>query len=121
MMVGSVGTHNALGLALAKKAKFLLASINECYGDPEISPQLEEHWVHMYPIRPRGVYDEAKRISEVLITAYHCDLGVDTHITKIVNTYACALPNFVLQPLGDKPVTIYQTESTLTASALSSI
>lgn len=115
MMVGSAGTKNALDLALAKKAKFLLASTSECYGDPEVSPQHEEYWGHVNPIGPRGVYDEAKRFSEAMTMAYHRYHKVDTHIVRIFNTYGPrmrlndgrALPNFVFQALSGKPLTIY--------------
>jgi dTDP-glucose 4,6-dehydratase len=115
MMVGSVGTQNALELALAKKAKFFLASTSECYGDPEVSPQREEYWGHVNPIGPRGVYDEAKRFSEAMTMAYHRYHKVDTHIVRIFNTYGPrmrlndgrALPNFVYQALSGKPLTIY--------------
>jgi dTDP-glucose 4,6-dehydratase len=115
MMVGSVGTQNALELALAKKAKFFLASTSECYGDPEVSPQHEEYWGHVNPIGPRGVYDEAKRFSEAMTMAYHRYHKVDTHIVRIFNTYGPrmrlndgrALPNFVHQALSGKPLTIY--------------
>jgi dTDP-glucose 4,6-dehydratase len=115
MMVGSVGTQNALELALAKKAKFLLASTSECYGDPEVSPQPEEYWGHVNPIGPRGVYDEAKRFSEAMTMAYRRYHGIDTHIVRIFNTYGPrmrlhdgrALPNFVFQALSGKPITIY--------------
>jgi dTDP-glucose 4,6-dehydratase len=115
MMVGSVGTQNALELALKKKAKFFLASTSECYGDPEISPQHEEYWGHVNPIGPRGVYDEAKRFSEAMTMAYHRYHKVDTHIVRIFNTYGPrmrlndgrALPNFVFQALSGKPLTIY--------------
>jgi dTDP-glucose 4,6-dehydratase len=115
MMVGSVGTRNALELALAKKAKFLLTSTSECYGDPEVSPQPEEYWGHVNPIGPRGVYDEAKRFSEALTMAYYRYHGVDTHIVRIFNTYGPrmrlndgrALPNFVFQALSGIPMTIY--------------
>ncbi len=115
MMVGSVGTQNALELALAKKAKFFLASTSECYGDPEVSPQHEEYWGHVNPIGPRGVYDEAKRFSEAMTMAYHRYHKVDTHIVRIFNTYGPrmrlndgrALPNFVYQALSGKPLTIY--------------
>jgi len=115
MKVGSMGTHNALGLALAKKAKFLLTSTSECYGDPEVSPQPEEYWGHVNPIGPRGVYDEAKRFSEALTMAYYRYHGVDTHIVRIFNTYGPrmrlndgrALPNFVFQALSGIPMTIY--------------
>jgi dTDP-glucose 4,6-dehydratase len=115
MMVGSVGTKNALDLALAKNAKFFLASTSECYGDPEVSPQHEEYWGHVNPIGPRGVYDEAKRFSEAMTMAYHRYHKVDTHIVRIFNTYGPrmrlndgrALPNFVYQALSGKPLTIY--------------
>src|SRR6266404_8087177 len=115
MMVGSVGTQNALELALAKKAKFFLASSSECYGDPEVSPQHEDYWGHVNPIGPRGVYDEAKRFSEAMTMAYHRYHEVDTHIVRIFNTYGPrmrlndgrALPNFVFQALSGKPLTIY--------------
>src|SRR6202007_1095178 len=115
LKVGALGTHNALGLALAKKAKFFLASTSECYGDPEVSPQHEEYWGHVNPIGPRGVYDEAKRFSEAMTMAYHRYHEVDTHIVRIFNTYGPrmrlndgrALPNFVYQALSGKPLTIY--------------
>jgi dTDP-glucose 4,6-dehydratase len=115
LKVGALGTHNALGLALAKKAKFFLASTSECYGDPEVSPQSEEYWGHVNPIGPRGVYDEAKRYAEAMTMAYHRYHGVDTHIVRIFNTYGPrmrlndgrALPNFVYQALSRKPLTVY--------------
>ncbi len=115
MMVGSVGTQNALELALKKNAKFFLASTSECYGDPEVSPQHEEYWGHVNPIGPRGVYDEAKRFSEAMTMAYYRYHKVDTHIVRIFNTYGPrmrlndgrALPNFVYQALSGKPLTIY--------------
>jgi dTDP-glucose 4,6-dehydratase len=115
MMVGSVGTQNALELALKKNAKFFLASTSECYGDPEVSPQPEEYWGHVNPIGPRGVYDEAKRFSEAMTMAYHRYHKVDTHIVRIFNTYGPrmrlndgrALPNFVYQALSGKPLTIF--------------
>jgi dTDP-glucose 4,6-dehydratase len=115
LKVGALGTHNALGLALAKKAKFFLSSTSECYGDPEISPQHEEYWGHVNPIGPRGVYDEAKRFAEAMTMAYHRYHGVDTHIVRIFNTYGPrmrlndgrALPNFVHQALTGKPMTVY--------------
>jgi dTDP-glucose 4,6-dehydratase len=117
LKVGSLGTHNALGLALAKKAKFFLASTSECYGDPQISPQPETYWGHVNPIGPRGVYDEAKRFAEAMTMAYHRYHGVDTHIVRIFNTYGPrmrlndgrALPNFVHQALSGKPLTVYGT------------
>lgn len=115
MMVGSMGTKNALDLALAKKAKFFLASTSECYGDPEVSPQIEEYWGHVNPIGPRGVYDEAKRFAEAMTMAYHRYHKVDTHIVRIFNTYGPrmrlndgrALPNFVFQALSGMPLTVY--------------
>src|SRR5579862_4669443 len=115
MRVGSVGTQNALELALAKKAKFFMASTSECYGDPDVSPQHEEYWGHVNPVGPRSVYDEAKRFSEALTMAYHRHYGVDTHIVRIFNTYGPsmrlndgrALPNFVYQALSNKPLTMY--------------
>ncbi len=115
LKVGSLGTHNALGLALAKKAKFLLASTSECYGDPEVSPQPETYWGHVNPIGPRGVYDEAKRFAEAMTMAYHRYHGLDTRIVRIFNTYGPrmrlndgrALPNFVYQALTGQPITVY--------------
>jgi dTDP-glucose 4,6-dehydratase len=115
LKVGALGTHNALGLALAKKAKFFLASTSECYGDPEISPQSEKYWGHVNPIGPRGVYDEAKRFAEAMTMAYHRYHGVDTRIVRIFNTYGPrmrlndgrALPNFVYQALTGQPLTVY--------------
>ena len=115
MKVGALGTHNALGLALAKKAKFMLASTSECYGDPEVSPQPETYWGRVNPVGPRGVYDEAKRFAEALTMAYHYYHGVDTRIVRIFNTYGPkmrlndgrALPNFLYQALTGEPITIY--------------
>jgi dTDP-glucose 4,6-dehydratase len=115
LKVGALGTHNALGLALAKKSRFLLASTSECYGDPEVSPQPETYWGHVNPIGPRGVYDEAKRFAEAMTMAYHRFHGVDTHIVRIFNTYGPrmrlndgrALPNFLYQALTDQPITVY--------------
>jgi dTDP-glucose 4,6-dehydratase len=115
LKVGSLGTHNALGLALAKRAKFFLASTSECYGDPHISPQNEEYWGHVNPIGPRGVYDEAKRFAEAMTMAYHRYHAVDTRIVRIFNTYGPrmrlndgrALPNFVYQALAGQPLTVY--------------
>ncbi len=115
LKVGSLGTHNALGLALAKKAKFFMASTSECYGDPNITPQPETYWGNVNPVGPRGVYDEAKRFSEALVMAYHRYHGVDTHIIRIFNTYGPrmrlndgrALPNFVHQALSGQPITVY--------------
>src|SRR5262244_536454 len=115
MKVGSLGTHNSLGLALAKKAKFFLASTSECYGDPDVTPQSEEYWGHVNPVGPRSCYDEAKRFAEALNMAYHRCHGIDTHIVRIFNTYGPrmrlndgrALPNFVFQGLSEKPITVY--------------
>ena len=115
LKVGALGTHNTLGLALAKKAKYLLASTSECYGDPEVSPQPESYWGHVNAIGPRGVYDEAKRFAEAMTMAYHFYHGVDTRIVRIFNTYGPrmrlndgrALPNFVYQALSGQPITVY--------------
>src|ERR1700681_543409 len=115
LKVGALGTHNALGLALAKKAKFFLASTSECYGDPEISPQPETYWGHVNSIGPRGVDDEAKRYAEGMNMAYYRYHGVDTRIVRIFNTYGPrmrlndgrALPNFVHQALTGQPITVY--------------
>jgi dTDP-glucose 4,6-dehydratase len=115
MKVGALGTHNALGLALAKNAKFLLASTSECYGDPEVSPQPESYWGRVNPIGPRGVYDESKRFAEALTMAYHRYHGVDTRVVRIFNTYGPrmrlndgrALPNFLYQALTGEPLTVY--------------
>jgi len=115
LKVGALGTHNSLGLALAKKAKFLLASTSECYGDPEVSPQPETYWGRVNPIGPRGVYDESKRFAEALTMAYHRYHGLDTRIVRIFNTYGPrmrlndgrALPNFLYQALTGEPLTIY--------------
>jgi dTDP-glucose 4,6-dehydratase len=115
LKVGSLGTLNTLGLALAKKAKYFLASTSECYGDPLVSPQPETYWGNVNPIGPRGVYDEAKRFAEAMVMAYHRAHGVDTHIVRIFNTYGPrmrlndgrALPNFVHQALMGQPITVY--------------
>jgi dTDP-glucose 4,6-dehydratase len=115
MKVGSIGTQNALELALRKNAKFFMASTSECYGDPEMSPQREEYWGHVNSVGPRSVYDEAKRFSEALTMAYHRHHGVDTHIVRIFNTYGPrmrlndgrALPNFVYQALSGQPLTVF--------------
>jgi dTDP-glucose 4,6-dehydratase len=117
LKVGSLGTHNTLGLALAKKAKYFLASTSECYGDPAISPQPETYWGNVNTVGPRGVYDEAKRFAEALVMAYHRAKGLDAHIVRIFNTYGPrmrlndgrALPNFVHQALTGKPITVYGT------------
>ncbi len=115
LKVGALGTHNALGLAMAKKARFLQASTSECYGDPEVSPQPESYWGHVNPIGPRGVYDEAKRFAEAITMAYHRYHHVDTRIVRIFNTYGPrmrlndgrALPNFLYQALVGEPITVY--------------
>jgi dTDP-glucose 4,6-dehydratase len=115
LKVGSLGTHNSLGLAKAKNSKFLLASTSECYGDPDVSPQPESYWGHVNPIGPRGVYDESKRFAEAITMAYHRYHGVDTRIVRIFNTYGPrmrlndgrALPNFLYQALAGEPITVY--------------
>lgn len=115
LKVGSLGTHNALGLARAKNARFLLASTSEVYGDPQVHPQSEDYWGHVNPIGVRGVYDEAKRFAEALTMAYHRCHGLRTHIARIFNTYGPrmrlddgrALPNFMGQALRGEPITVY--------------
>src|SRR5262245_56912924 len=115
LKVGSYGTHNALGLAKAHRAAFLLASTSEVYGDPKEHPQSEGYWGNVNPIGPRGVYDEAKRYAEALTMAYHRQQGVDTHIARIFNTYGPrmrphdgrAIPTFLRQALADKPLTVF--------------
>lgn len=115
LKVGSLGTHNTLGLAKSKKAVFLLASTSEVYGDPDISPQPETYWGNVNPIGPRGVYDEAKRFAEAITMAYHRVHKVDTKIIRIFNTYGermreedgRAIPNFIAQALRGKNVTVY--------------
>ncbi|HAJ34114.1 MAG TPA: NAD-dependent dehydratase [Chloroflexi bacterium] len=115
LKVGSLGTHNALGLALAKGARFLLASTSEVYGDPMVHPQQETYWGNVNPIGPRGVYDEAKRFAEAMTMAYHRSHGVDTRIVRIFNTYGPRMrlsdgrvvPNFVGQALRHEPLTVY--------------
>jgi dTDP-glucose 4,6-dehydratase len=115
LKVGSYGTHNMLGLAKFKRARFLLASTSEVYGDPQIHPQPETYWGHVNPIGPRGVYDEAKRYAEALTMAYHRQQGVDTCIARIFNTYGPrmrphdgrAIPTFVRQALENKPLTVF--------------
>jgi dTDP-glucose 4,6-dehydratase len=115
LKVGSYGTHNALGLAKVKRARFLLASTSEVYGDPQVHPQPETYWGHVNPIGPRGVYDEAKRYAEALTMAYHRQQGVDTAIVRIFNTYGPrmrphdgrAIPTFVRQALDEKPLTVF--------------
>ena len=115
LKTGSYGTHHALGLAKWKRARFLLASTSEVYGDPEVHPQPETYWGNVNPIGPRGVYDEAKRYAEALTMAYHRQQGVDTSIVRIFNTYGPrmrpndgrAIPNFIHQALAEKPLTVY--------------
>jgi dTDP-glucose 4,6-dehydratase len=115
LKVGSLGTYHALGLAKAKKARFLLASTSEVYGDPQEHPQRESYWGHVNPIGPRAVYDEAKRFAEAITMAYHRQHGVDTRIIRIFNTYGPrmrlddgrVLPNFMGQALRGEPLTIY--------------
>ena len=115
LKVGSHGTHHMLGLAKRKRARFLLASTSEVYGDPQVHPQDEDYWGHVNPIGPRGVYDEAKRYAEALTMAYHRQQGVDTCITRIFNTYGPrmrphdgrAIPTFLRQALQDKPLTVF--------------
>ncbi|MFO0808080.1 MAG: UDP-glucuronic acid decarboxylase family protein [Gemmataceae bacterium] len=115
LKVGSLGTHNALGLAKAKNARFLMASTSEVYGDPEMHPQREEYWGNVNPIGIRGCYDEAKRFSEAIVMAYHRTHHVNTHIVRIFNTYGPrmrlddgrVLPNFMGQALRGEPLTIY--------------
>jgi dTDP-glucose 4,6-dehydratase len=115
LKVGSYGTHNALGLAKVKRARFLLASTSEVYGDPQVHPQAETYWGHVNPIGPRGVYDEAKRYAEALTMAYHRQQGVDTAIVRIFNTYGPrmrphdgrAIPTFLRQALEEKPLTVF--------------
>ncbi len=115
LKVGSYGTHHALGLAKFKRARFLLASTSEVYGDPQVHPQPETYWGHVNPIGPRGVYDEAKRYAEALTMAYRNQQGVDTGIVRIFNTYGPrmrpndgrAIPTFVRQALADEPLTVF--------------
>jgi dTDP-glucose 4,6-dehydratase len=115
LKVGSYGTHHSLGLAKAHRARFLLASTSEVYGDPQVHPQSEEYWGHVNPIGPRGVYDEAKRYAEALTMAYHRQQGVDTSIVRIFNTYGArmrphdgrAIPTFLRQALTDRPITVF--------------
>ena len=115
LKTGSYGTHHALGLTKWKRARFLLASTSEVYGDPEVHPQPETYWGNVNPIGPRGVYDEAKRYAEALTMAYHRQQGVDTAIVRIFNTYGPrmaendgrAVPNFISQALAGKPLTVY--------------
>jgi dTDP-glucose 4,6-dehydratase len=115
LKIGSYGTHNALGLAKWKRARFVLASTSEVYGDPQVHPQPETYWGNVNPVGPRGVYDEAKRYSEAMTMAYHRQQGVDTGIVRIFNTYGPrmrandgrAVPTFMRQALENKPLTIF--------------
>ena len=115
LKVGSLGTHNALGLAKAKGAKFLIASTSEVYGDPLVHPQTEDYWGNVNPIGPRGVYDEAKRFSEAITFAYNRSHGVDTKVVRIFNTYGPRMrlrdgrvvPAFIGQALEGEPLTVF--------------
>jgi dTDP-glucose 4,6-dehydratase len=115
LKVGALGTHNSLGIAKDKKAKFLLASTSEVYGDPHVHPQPESYWGHVNPIGPRGVYDEAKRFAEAITMAYHRTHGISTRIVRIFNTYGPrmrikdgrAIPAFVTQALRDETITVF--------------
>ncbi|HEY1540492.1 MAG TPA: UDP-glucuronic acid decarboxylase family protein [Solirubrobacteraceae bacterium] len=115
LKVGSYGTHHTLGLAKKHRARFLLASTSEVYGDPQVHPQQETYWGHVNPIGPRGVYDEAKRYAEALTMAYHRQQGVDTAIIRIFNTYGArmrpydgrAIPTFMRQALQNRPITVF--------------
>lgn len=115
LKVGSLGTLNTIGLAKAKKARYLLASTSEVYGDPQVNPQPETYWGHVNPIGPRGVYDEAKRFAEAMTMAYHRYHGLETRIVRIFNTYGPRMrlhdgrvvPNFIHQALTEKPLTVY--------------
>jgi dTDP-glucose 4,6-dehydratase len=115
LKVGSYGTHHTLGLAKKHRARFLLASTSEVYGDPQVHPQPETYWGHVNPIGPRGVYDEAKRYAEALTMAYHRQQGVDTAIARIFNTFGSkmrphdgrAIPTFLRQALQDRPITVF--------------
>jgi dTDP-glucose 4,6-dehydratase len=115
LKVGSYGTHHTLGLAKKHRARFLIASTSEVYGDPQVHPQPESYWGHVNPIGPRGVYDEAKRYAEALTMAYHRQQGVDTAIVRIFNTYGGrmrphdgrAIPTFLRQALQDRPLTVF--------------
>ena len=115
LKVGSYGTHHMLGVAKFKRARFLLTSTSEVYGDPQVHPQSEDYWGHVNPIGPRGVYDEAKRYAEALTMAYHRQQGVDTCISRTFNSYGArmrphdgrAIPTFLRQALQDKPLTVF--------------
>src|SRR6188768_2328449 len=115
LKVGSHGTHHMLGVAKWKRARFLIASTSEVYGDPQVHPQTEGYWGHVNPIGPRGVYDEAKRYAEALTMAYHRQQGVDTAIVRIFNTYGPrmrafdgrAIPTFMRQAINNQPITVF--------------
>jgi dTDP-glucose 4,6-dehydratase len=115
LKVGTLGTHKALGLAKAKRARFLLASTSEVYGDPEVHPQSEDYWGNVNPVGPRGVYDEAKRAAETFVMAYHNAHGLDTRIARIFNTFGPrmrrndgrAVPAFITQALAGEPLTVF--------------
>ncbi len=115
LKVGALGTHNALGVAKAKNARFFLASTSEVYGDPQVHPQPESYWGHVNPIGPRGVYDEAKRFAEAMTMAYHRAHKVDVRIVRIFNTYGPSMrphdgrvvSNFIIQALKGAPLTVY--------------
>jgi len=115
LKVGSLGTHKALGLAMNKQARFLLASTSEIYGDPLVHPQTEDYWGNVNPIGPRGCYDEAKRFAEALTIAYHKEHGVETRIVRIFNTYGPRMrlndgrvvPAFISQALKNRPLTVF--------------
>ena len=115
LKIGSHGTHHALGLAKFKRARFVLASTSEVYGDPQVHPQPEEYWGNVNPVGPRGVYDEGKRYSEAMTMAYHRQQGVDTCIARTFNTYGPrmrpndgrAIPTFLRQAVADKPITVF--------------
>ena len=115
LKVGSLGTHNTLGMAKAKNAKYLLASTSEVYGDPKVNPQPESYYGNVNCVGPRGVYDEAKRFAEAITMAYHKAHGIDTRIIRIFNTYGPrmrkndgrVIPNFITQALKNEPITVY--------------
>lgn len=115
LKVGSLGTHNSLGLAKSKNATFMLASTSEVYGDPQVHPQPEDYWGHVNPVGPRGVYDEAKRFAEAITMAYYRYHGLDTRIVRFFNTYGPRMrpldgrvvSNFIVQALAGEPITIY--------------
>jgi dTDP-glucose 4,6-dehydratase len=115
LKVGSIGTHKTLGLARAKRARYLLASTSEVYGDPQVHPQPESYWGHVNPVGPRGVYDEAKRFAEAMVMAYHRFHGLDTRIVRIFNTYGSrmrpndgrVISNFIVQALRGEALTVY--------------